>query len=109
MIGAHALYLVASSAGFALGGVYLKKYADSGGWADLGSAFAIFAISNLVYAEVLARGLTQGAVLVSMTHLLLMSAAGLLLFGERLGPYQIAGLVTALITVWLFSMTQQTA
>ncbi|MGJ8628781.1 MAG: hypothetical protein ACSHXB_17605 [Sulfitobacter sp.] len=96
--------LVVSSVGFALGSVYLKKYADHGAWLDLGGAFLVFGVSNLVYAQILARGLGQGAVLSSMAHLILMSVAGVLLFGERMGLYHVAGLVSALVTLWLFTL-----
>jgi drug/metabolite transporter (DMT)-like permease len=105
---AHFVFnLIASSAGFALGGVFLKRYADAGAWHDLGVAFAIFACSNLLYAHVLAKGLGQGAVLSSMAHLLLMSAGGVLIFGERMGPMHVAGLVSALVTIWLFTLASQ--
>lgn len=109
MNGTMAFYLATSSAGFAFGSVFLKRYADAGSWGDLGLAFGVFAVSNLVYAQVLANGLGQGAALSSITHLMMMSALGVLLFGEKLGPYNVAGLVTALITIWLFSMAQHTA
>ena len=109
MNGAMAVHLVASSAGFALGSVLLKRYADSGSWGDLALAFGVFAASNLLYVPVLARGLGQGAALSSMAQLILMSALGMLIFGEKLGPYNVAGLVTALITVWLFAVAQHAA
>ncbi|MGH1398393.1 MAG: hypothetical protein ACRBCT_04185 [Alphaproteobacteria bacterium] len=96
--------LCASSVGFAVGSVYLKRYADHGAWLDLGGAFLVFGLSNLVYAQVLAKGLGQGAVLGSMAHLILMSVAGVLLFGERMGIYHVAGLVSALATIWLFTL-----
>lgn len=101
--------LVVSNAGFALGSVYLKRYADAGGWSDLASAFLIFGISNLVYVQVLAKGLGQGAALSSMAHLILMSVAALVLFGERMGPLHVAGLVNALATIWLFALASQSS
>ncbi|MEM1377070.1 MAG: hypothetical protein AAGG69_06745 [Pseudomonadota bacterium] len=106
MNGAMAVHLVASSAGFALGSVFLKRYADAGSLGDLGLAFGVFAASNLLYVPVLARGLGQGAALSSMAHLMVMSSLGVLIFGEKLGPYNVAGLITALITVWLFALAQ---
>ncbi|MDA5556179.1 hypothetical protein [Shimia sp. MMG029] len=39
------LSLLASSGGFASGSYFLKRYADLGSLADLGCAFAIFALS----------------------------------------------------------------
>ncbi|MEP4987397.1 MAG: hypothetical protein ABJV68_06860 [Paracoccaceae bacterium] len=103
MMGTLLLNVAVSSAGFALGGVYLKRYADMGGWYDLGAAFLVFGCSNLVYAQVLAKGLGSGAALSSMAHLVIMSAVGVLMFGERLGIYQISGLIMALMSIWLFS------
>ena len=95
--------LIISSAGFAFGGVYLKRYAD------LGIAFGIFALSNLVYANVLAKGLGQGAALSSMAHLLIMSALGVLVFGERLGIYNVTGLIFALLSIWFLALETQSA
>ncbi len=96
--------LCVSSVGFAVGAVYLKRYADHGAWLDLGGAFLVFGLSNLVYAQVLARGLGQGVVLSCMAHLIVMSVAGVLMFGERMGIYHVAGLVSALATIWLFTL-----
>lgn len=96
--------VIVSSAGFGLGSIYLKRFADGGALNDLGAALLIFALANLVYADVLAKGLGQGAVLSGMTQLILMSAAGVLLFGERLGPYHVAGLISAVATIWLFAL-----
>lgn len=109
MNGLTVFNLAASSAGFALGGVYLKRYADDGGWGDLGIAFVVFAASNLLYAPLLAKGLGHGAVLSSMAHLLVMSALGVMLFGEKLGVYHLAGLVSALATIWLFALANHAA
>ena len=103
------VYLTASSLGFSAGSVFLKRYADLGGALNLTVSFAIFAASNLIYAQVLARGLGQGAVLCSMVQILIMCGLGVVLFGERLGFHQLAGLVLAIGSVWLFSMTGETA
>lgn len=100
---------VVSSAGFALGAIFLKRFADAGTWSDLGAAFLIFGVSNLVYAQVLAKGLGHGAALSSMAHLILMSIAGIVFFGERLGVLHFAGLASALATIWLFTLASQSA
>lgn len=96
--------LALSSCGFAVGSVYLKRFADHGSWLDLSGALLIFGLSNLAYAQVLAKGLGQGAVLSSMAQLIIMSAAGVMLFGERFGLYHVAGLVSALTTIWFFTL-----
>ena len=59
--------------------------------------------------QVLAKGLGQGAALSSMAHLILMSVAALVLFGERMGPLHVAGLVNALATIWLFALASQSS
>ncbi len=109
MNGTMIFQLVTSSAGFAAGSVFLKRYADSGAWTDLGTAFGIFAVSNLLYVPILARGLAQGAAMSSMAHPIVVSTLGVVIFGEKLGPYNLTGLAMALITIWLFSMAQHTA
>ena len=99
-----AFSIAASSIGFVAGGLFLKKYADTGALSQLGIAFTIFGVSNLIYAQVLAKGLGQGSVLTGMAHLIMMSAAGVLFFGEKMGPYHVAGLVSALATIWMFTL-----
>ncbi|MGJ8530098.1 hypothetical protein [Maritalea sp.] len=101
------LSLLASSGGFAGGSFFLKRYADLGTLSDLGYAFAIFALSNLIYAQVLARGLGQGAAMSSMTHLILMSVLGVAVFGERLNYYHVGGLMFALCSIFLFAQSTQ--
>ncbi|MCP4409306.1 MAG: hypothetical protein GY807_16445 [Gammaproteobacteria bacterium] len=93
--------LLASSLGFTAGSVFLKRFADQGAIGDLTVSFLVFAISNLIYAQVLARGLGQSVVLSSMTQIIVMSGLGALLFGERLTPQQIGGLVLAVLSIWL--------
>lgn len=99
--------LLCSSAGFSTGTIFLKKYADSGSLLSLGAAFAIFAVSNLIYAKLLQSGLGQGATLSSMAQLVLMSVVGLVLFGERMTPFNLTGLVLALMAVWAFVLHSQ--
>ena len=103
MTGLMAVNLVVSSAGFALGSVFLKRYADGGQWPDLVSAFLILGLSNMVYIQLMTKGLAQAAAVSSMAHLALMALAGVFLFGERLGQHQIAELLLAMISIWLFS------
>ena len=93
------LSLLASSGGFAGGSYFLKRYADLGSLVDLGCAFAIFALSNLIYAQVLAKGLGQGAAMSSMTHLIIVSVIGMTAFGERMTYHQISGLMLALCSI----------
>lgn len=103
------LSLLASSGGFAGGSYFLKRYADFGTLGDLGYAFAIFALSNLIYANVLAKGLGQGAAMSSMTHLIIMSLVGLIAFGERMTFHQVGGLIFAMCSIWLFAQSAESA
>ncbi|MGJ8530261.1 hypothetical protein [Maritalea sp.] len=100
-------YLLSSSAGFSVGTVFLKKFADTGAFTALGTAFGIFAVSNLIYAKLLQVGIGQGVVLSSMAQLILMSTVGIVLFGERMTPFNLTGLVLALIAVWAFALHSQ--
>lgn len=101
--------LVTSSIGFAAGSFFLKRFADHGTGLDLAAAFSIFALANLAYARVLAHGLSQGAVLSSAVHLILMCGLGVFVFGERFGERQFLGMVCAIMAASLISMQEQTA
>lgn len=101
------LSLLASSGGFAGGSYFLKRFADLGSLNDLGCAFAIFALSNLIYVNVLAKGLGQGAAMSSMSHLILMTIIGTTAFGERLTYHQVGGLMFALCSIWLIANSTQ--
>lgn len=108
MTGLTVFNLVVSSVGFALGSVFLKRYADGAAWTDLGSALLILGLSNLVYVQLMAKGLAQASAISSMSHLVLMALASVFLFGERMGQHQVAGLLLALITIWLFAQAPTT-
>lgn len=103
------LCLLASSVGFSAGSYFLKRYADLGTLSDLGVAFSIFAVSNLLYAQILSKGLGQGVAMSSMSHLIVMSVLGVLVFGERLGHYQLGGLICALCSIFLFALSAKAA
>ena len=95
--------LCSSSIGFVAGSLFLKRYADLGKLSDLSYAFAIFAASNLLYAQLLARGLGQGTALSSMAQIVLMSVVGLVVFGERMNSHQIGGLTLACLSIFVFA------
>ena len=109
MTGVSWLSLLASSLGFSAGSYFLKRYADLGTLGDLGFAFTIFALSNLAYAQILSKGLGQGVAMSSMSHLIVMSVLGVVAFGERLGHYQLGGLICALFSIWLFALSAKPA
>ena len=50
------LNLAGSSSGFTLGSLCLKRFADTGAWTTLSVSFAIFAVSNLLFAQMMTLG-----------------------------------------------------
>ena len=101
MTSSPAIMLALSTIGFCTGGVFLKRFADGDGATNLGIALTVFLFSNLAYARLLANGLGQGAIMSSMAHLVVMSAAGALVFGERFGAREGAALSFAVMAAWL--------
>ncbi|MEM0949900.1 MAG: hypothetical protein AAGK37_21070 [Pseudomonadota bacterium] len=95
------LNLAGSSVGFTLGSLLLKRFADTGGWTVLSFSFAIFAVSNLLFAQVLRGGLGQGIVASSMLQIILMATLGVLIFDEKLSILQIAGVALAVTSIFL--------
>ncbi len=93
--------LLGSSAGFTAGSLLLKRFADTGAWACLSLSFAVFAVSNLLFAQVLKSGLGPGVVASSMLQIILMAALGVLIFGERLNPWQMSGVAMAAASILL--------
>ena len=89
--------------GFALGGVFLKKYADLGHSHDLAVALAAYLAANLAFVEILRRGLGFGMVVSSMGQLCLMVLIGAFVFGERIGPIQGVGVALALLAIAAFA------
>ncbi|MEO0917279.1 MAG: EamA family transporter [Pseudomonadota bacterium] len=100
------IILTAAGASFTLGSVLLKQFSDTG--AAIALIFAVLAlgIGNLAYVRLLAHGLGQGAVMSSMSQIITLSVLGALLFGERLGLSQIAGLGLAVLSIWLFAQSR---
>ena len=98
--------LSAAGASFTLGSVLLKQFADTGVGYVLFFAILALGIGNLAYVRLLAHGLGQGAVMSSMSQVIALSVLGAVLFGERLAMPQLAGLVLAIASIWLFSQTR---
>ena len=92
--------------GFALGGVFLKKFADFGQSHDLAISLTAYLIANLAFIEILRRGLGFGMVLSSAGQLCLMVLIGALVFGERIGPMQGVGVMLAVLAMAAFSYGQ---
>ena len=95
------LNLAASSIGFALGSLLLKKFADTGTTMALAMSFAVLVVSNLVFVQVIRSGLGQGIVASSMMQVIMIAALGVLLFGERLSALQVAGVALAAASIFL--------
>ena len=98
--------LSAVGASFTLGSVLLKQFADTGVGYVLFFAILALGLGNLAYVRLLAHGLGQGAVMSSMSQVIALSVLGAVLFGERLGIPQLAGLALAIASIWLFSQTR---
>ena len=103
MDGVFWLRFIGAVIGFALGGAFLKKYADFGQPHDLAVSLAAYLAANLAFIEVVKRGLGSGMVLSSMGQLCLMVLIGALVFGERIGPMQGVGVALAVLAIAAFS------
>ncbi|MCY4333357.1 MAG: EamA family transporter [Litoreibacter sp.] len=101
----HWIILSAAGAGFTVGSVLLKQFSDTGAVLALLFAILSLGVGNLAYVRLLAHGLGQGAVMSSMSQIIALSILGALLFGERLGLPQVAGLGLAILSIWLFSQS----
>ncbi len=89
-----------------MGSVLLKRFADTGVGFVLMLAIVALGLGNLAYIRLLAHGLGQGAVMSSMSQVIALSVLGVLLFGERFGSPQLAGLGLAIASIWLFSQSR---
>ena len=98
------LRLLICAVGFGTGGIFLKRYANSGMVLDLWVSMGAYLTANLLFIDVLRRGLGYGMVTSSMVQLILMTVAGVWLFDEKLSPMQMAGLACALLAIALFSV-----
>ena len=95
------LNLAGSSVGFTIGSLLLKRFADTGALLMLSLSFAVFAVSNLLFAQVLRGGLGQGVVASSMLQIVLMAILGVLVFGEKLSVLQVTGVALAAMSLYL--------
>ncbi len=98
--------LSASGISFTLGSVLLKQFADTGVGYVLLFAILALGLGNLAYVRLLAHGLGQGAVMSSMCQVIVLIFLGAVLYGERFGAPQLAGMGCALVSIWLFSQSQ---
>lgn len=95
--------LAISSVGFAMGSYFLKRFAEGGVSLDLVLTVLAYVVGNAAYMRLLMQGAVQTGVITAMAHIILMSLMGVLAFDERLGGRQVAGIMLALVAVWLFS------
>lgn len=99
------LVLSAAGASFTVGSVLLKQFVDTGLGLTLILAVIALGLGNLAYIQLLVHGLGQAAVMSSMSQVIMLSLLGAVMFGERLGPAQLAGLGMAVASIWLFSQS----
>lgn len=89
---------------FAVGGYFLKLYADAPAPLWLITSLAAYMVGCVLFANILRLGLGYGMVLSTMLELCIMVLIGALFFGEKLGPSQYAGLACAISAMALFSL-----
>ena len=89
-----------------LGGIFAKRAADSGSNLDLIISLSAYSVGTLLLLPVLrSAGLGYSVVVACCVQLVLMTAAGWALFGERISAYQICGLALAVAAVILMSVS----
>lgn len=101
--------VVASTALFALGGAYLKLYADGEQFWHLAVSLTAYTIGCFIFAAVLRHGLGFGTVIATMLELSVMVIVGAVFFDERMALPQYTGLFCAVSAMILFSLPQSSA
>lgn len=95
------MHLAASTVGFTVGSLLLKKYADAGGVPCLVLTALVLVASNVSFVEVIRGGFGQGIIASSMVQMILMVALGAVLFGETYSPAQGLGVILAVMSMYL--------
>ncbi len=97
--------LLASNIGFLLAAISIKYYADGEGLTYLILGLLIANLSYIIHSNILASGFTNAALFSSVAYQVCLIAVGLLVFGERLNNYSIAGLLVSLVAMVLFYLS----
>ncbi len=93
--------LAGSTAGFMLGSVLLKRFADTSHAPSLLLSFSVLAASNILFVQVIRSGLGQAVIASSMTQIIVMAALGVLIFGERMSVFQVFGVALAATSIFM--------
>lgn len=107
MSGAGLIWLAAAMAAFVGANTVLRSYAHSGVALMLASALGLFLVGNLIMVRVMREGgLALAVAISSVVQLVLLALIGVVLFGERLSPLQMAGVALGIVSVALIAWPQ---
>ena len=95
------LPLAGSSVGFTLGSLLLKRFADTGAWTDVAIWLTVFAVNNLLFAQVLGSGLGRGVVVSSMSQTNISRRHGHPDHWGKVPLSQSAGVFLAVLSIFL--------
>ncbi len=107
MSGGGLIWLAAAMAAFVAANSVLRSYSASGLWMALAGALGLFLIGNLIMVRVMREGgLALAVAISSVVQLVLLALIGVLWFGEKLSPVQMAGVVLGIVSVALIAWPQ---
>lgn len=107
MSGGGLLWLGAAMAAFVAANSVLRTYAHSGVAMTLAGALGLFLVGNLIMVRVMREGgLALAVAISSVVQLVLLALIGVLWFGEKLTPVQMAGVVLGIVSVALIAWPQ---
>ena len=106
MSAANLLWMVLAGAIFVAAAACAKFYALEPGWWRLGGTLALYTAGNLVVLRVLREvGLALAMSLSAVVQLIVVNLLAVLVFRERLGGLQYAGLVLGVAAVGLMMLS----
>lgn len=107
MSGGVLAWLAAAMAAFVAANTVLRSYSVSGVVLTLAGALGLFLVGNLIMVRVMREGgLALAVAISSVVQLVLLALIGVLWFGERLTPMQMAGVVLGIVSVALIAWPQ---
>lgn len=107
MSGGGLIWLAAAMVAFVGANSVLRSYATSGLALTLAGALGLFLVGNLLMVRVMREGgLALAVAISSVVQLVLLALIGVLWFGERLSPVQVAGVVLGIVAVALIAWPQ---
>ena len=100
--GATLACLAVAVAAFLLAASALRTYAGGGWLPMLALALGLYTLGNLMMVPLMrASGMAVAVSVAAVLQLVLANVVGLTVFGERPGPYQVAGIVLGILAVAL--------